>query len=56
LTLNYYAREMYRRDGEPERLKVLVEGGIETQKDRNEGNATTGPVPARDGAGQKVSA
>jgi hypothetical protein len=26
LTLNYYAREMDRRDGEPERLKALVEG------------------------------
>jgi len=25
LTLNYYAREMDRRDGEPERLKALVE-------------------------------
>jgi hypothetical protein len=26
LTLNYYAREMDRRDGEPERLKALVDG------------------------------
>ena len=26
LTLNYYAREMDQRDGEPERLKALVEG------------------------------
>jgi hypothetical protein len=26
LTLNDYAREMDRRDGEPERLKTLVEG------------------------------
>ena len=26
LTLNYYAREMDRRDDEPERLNALVEG------------------------------
>jgi hypothetical protein len=26
VTLNIYAREMQRRDGEPERLRALVEG------------------------------
>jgi integrase len=41
LTLNYYAREMDRRDGEPERLKALVRGDIETQKDRNRVLAAT---------------
>jgi integrase len=41
LTLNYYAREMDRRDGEPERLKALVRGDIETQKDRNDVPAAT---------------
>lgn len=28
LTLAYYAREMDRSDGEPDRLKALVEGNI----------------------------
>jgi hypothetical protein len=46
---------MDRRDGEPERLKALVEGQIETQKDRNEENAAVEPVPANNATGQKVA-
>src|SRR5262245_19141766 len=35
VTLRFYAKVMDRRDGEPERLRALVEADIETQKDRN---------------------
>jgi hypothetical protein len=40
LTLQYYTRKMSRRDGEPERLKTLVEGGVLV------GNGESVPVPA----------
>jgi integrase len=35
LTLTIYARQMDRRDAEPERLNALVQGEIETEKDSN---------------------
>src|SRR5262249_45357203 len=41
VTLRFYAKVMDRRDGEPERLKALVRGNIETQKDRNRGLPAT---------------
>ena len=43
LTLNYYAREMDRRDGEPERLKALVSGEIKADKGSNGVPALTDP-------------
>jgi integrase len=42
LTLNYYAKEMDRRDGEPERLKALVEGRVWTHLDSKAPEAATG--------------
>jgi integrase len=44
LTLNYYAREMDRRDGEPERLKALVEGIFRQPTDSKGAKATSSPV------------
>jgi integrase len=41
VTLRFYAKVMDRRDGEPERLRALVEADIETQKDRNGDEAAT---------------
>ena len=46
LTLNYYAREMDRRDGEPERLKALVEGRELVAT----GSTITVPDPVEEGA------
>jgi integrase len=40
LTLSIYARQMDRRDGEPERLKALVEGRDWTATDGNSNTST----------------
>jgi hypothetical protein len=50
LTLNYYAHEMNRRDGEPERLKALVQGEFGQRMDEKpvlaEAKAASEPVAA----------
>jgi integrase len=47
VTLRFYAKVMDRRDGEPQRLKALVKGDIETQKDRNRVPAAAEHVAGR---------
>ncbi len=42
LTLAIYAREMDRRDGEPERLKALVEGAEWAPTGTSEANTASG--------------
>ncbi len=55
LTLAVYAREMDRRDGEPERLKALVEGREWAANGQQEASTMVEAVDGLAGLSEKVS-